>query len=497
MLASSCLPGVRRVLPLLLAGAIPGCGDSGTTTLSASGAQTSGPGVTTASTGSGDLTEAATVTPTGAPTDGSASVGETLATTTTTGTGTATTSATSVGDASTGTTAPVDPSDATTLTSTSDDSTTGVKLDMGPQGCEPDLTPSTFDYIWIANTGEGTVSKINTKSGVEEARYRTAAQPSNPSRTSVNQYGDVAVSNRDPGSITKISALKVRCVDTNNNGKIETSTGPGDVLAWGQDECVLWHQSFPSPGYTYGPRPTAWEGVSQDPVTCETPVPRLWGGWMDNASTAHFIRLEGDTGMVLDEVLRANWVGSGYGPYGGAVNSKGDLYAVGLESTVIHIDATTLVLDDIPPPADLASYGFAIDKNGDLWVGSYGVNSMYHYKVAEKKWYPLGPGGGWVLGLQTDKKGRVWGAGTGPCRLVHADVATVKYVNAAIPLPGCGQPWGASIDNEGFVWIVDKANKAFKVNPDTYAVELVVNGLVDPYTYSDMTGQGLQLVIPQ
>ena len=91
----------------------------------------------------------------------------------------------------------------------------------------------------------------------------------------------------------------------------------------------------------------------------------------------------------------------------------------------------------------------------------------------------------------------MWGAGTGPCRLVHASVADVKYVNANIPLPGCSQPWGASIDNEGFVWIVDKGNKAFKVNPDTYAVELVVNGLVNPYTYSDMTGQGLQLVLPQ
>ncbi len=299
------------------------------------------------------------------------------------------------------------------------------------------------------------------------------------------------------GSIIKISALKSKCIDSNNNGMIDTSTGPNDIRAWGTDECVLWTQSFPSPGYSFGPRPTAWEGVSQDPVTCETPTPRVWGGWMDNANTAHFVRLDGDTGMQLDEVLRPNWFGSGYGPYGGAVNSAGDLYAVGLETTLIHIDATTLILDEIPVPGDLASYGFAIDKNGDIWVGSYGVNSMYHYKVAEKKWYPLGNGGGWVLGLQTDKKGRVWGAGTGPCRLVHADVATVKYVNAAIPLPGCNQPWGASIDNEGFVWIVDKGNKAFKVNPDTYAVELVVMGLVDPYTYSDMTGQGLQLVIPQ
>ena len=505
MLGSPCSTRLRRVLPLLLVGVLPGCNDGSTGTASASetrgtesSASTAGTTGTTGTTGTGTGTGSAseTMTPT---TAGSISASATQATTGASTVSDSTTAGTSSTTASTGTstdsTGAVDPSDSSTAST--GDSTTGAKLDMGPQPCDPDQTPSTFDYIWIANSSEGTVSKINTKSGIEEARYRTAAGPANPSRTSVNQYGDVAVSNRDPGSITKISALKVRCNDNNNNGQIDTSTGPNDVKPWGQDECVLWHQSFPSPGYSYGPRPTAWEGVGQDPVTCETPVPRLWGGWMDGNNSAHFVRLDGDTGMVLDEVLRPNWNGSGYGPYGGAVNTLGDLFAVGLENTLIHIDAETLVLEDLATPGDLASYGFALDKNGDLWVGSYGVNSMYHYKVAEKKWYPLGPGGGWVLGLQTDKLGRVWGAGTGPCRLVHASVADVKYVNANIPLPGCSQPWGASIDNEGFVWIVDKGNKAFKVNPDTYAVELVVNGLVNPYTYSDMTGQGLQLVLPQ
>ena len=305
------------------------------------------------------------------------------------------------------------------------------------------------------------------------------------------------MSNRDPGSITKISAVKERCVDKNGNGVIDSSTGANDIRPWGQDECVLWHRPAPSAGYSYGPRPTAWEGVKQDDVTCETPVPRLWSGWLDQGSTAHFWRLHGETGEILDEVTKPGWTGSGFGPYGGAVNSEGDLYVNGLETTLIHIDSDTLQITDIPVPDGLASYGIAVDKNGNVWIGSYGANSMLMYNVQEQKWYPLGNGGGWVLGLQTDKLGRVWGAGTGPCRLVHADIDTVQYVNANVVLPGCSQPWGASVDNEGYVWIVDKANKAFKIDPDTYQVELVVTGLVNPYTYSDMTGQGLQLVLPQ
>ena len=33
------------------------------------------------------------------------------------------------------------------------------------------------------------------------------------------------------------------------------------------------------------------------------------------------------------------------------------------------------------------------------------------------------------------------------------------------------------------------------VDPDTFEVDLVVDGLEDPYTYSDMTGFGLNLVV--
>ena len=53
-----------------------------------------------------------------------------------------------------------------------------------------------------------------------------------------------------------------------------------------------------------------------------------------------------------------------------------------------------------------------------------------------------------------------------------------------------------SVDVEGFVWIVDMgASKAYKVNPETYQTELEVTGLIGPYTYSDMTGSGLNLVV--
>jgi hypothetical protein len=56
-----------------------------------------------------------------------------------------------------------------------------------------------------------------------------------------------------------------------------------------------------------------------------------------------------------------------------------------------------------------------------------------------------------------------------------------------------------SIDAQGYVWVVDQgASKAFKVDPDTKAVVAEVGGLVSPYTYSDMTGAGINAqIFPQ
>ncbi len=489
---------------------ISGCGDSGDG--SGGGTQSSTSSVTATGTAGTDTT-AGTGTATGdtLPTTSGATQGQTDTSATTATTAASSTSTTTAAESSTtaepGTSTDTSTTGAVSASSTGEGSSTtdGPKLDMGPIACPPDDQPSTFDYIWIANTSQGTVSKINTMTGIEEGRYYThpslgAAQPS---RTSVNQYGDVAVSNRSLGSVTKVAALKVKCIDKNNNGQIETSSGPNDIKPWGQDECVLWHTAFPDANdYSRGVRPTAWEGVAQDPVTCETPVPRLWIGYKDAANTAHFVRLAGDTGAVLDDVKRPNWSTNGFGPYGGAVNSAGDLFAVGYDNEAsIRIDATTLQVTELGQSPGQFKYGMGIDSNGNMWVGSFsGPHHMYFFDAQANKWEGIGNGGnpgGGALGVQIDQEGRVWGAANGPCRLIEADVATKKFIKTDIALPGCGSPWGVSIDNEGYVWVVDKANQAYKVDPDTYEIKLIVKGLINPYTYSDMTGQGLQLVLPQ
>src|SRR6185503_7606202 len=89
--------------------------------------------------------------------------------------------------------------------------------------------------IWIANSGQGTVSKVDTTTNEELGRYYTdPGQAGDPSRSTVNPHGDVLSVNRQASSATFILASD--CPDGNNNGIVETSTGPDDILSWGDDE---------------------------------------------------------------------------------------------------------------------------------------------------------------------------------------------------------------------------------------------------------------------
>ncbi|MCA9714107.1 MAG: hypothetical protein H6713_24970 [Myxococcales bacterium] len=60
------------------------------------------------------------------------------------------------------------------------------------------------------------------------------------------------------------------CVDKNTNNAIETSQNPGDILAWGGDECVIWNTILPSgQGQIVGPRGVIWTLGTWNNVSCQ------------------------------------------------------------------------------------------------------------------------------------------------------------------------------------------------------------------------------------
>ncbi len=378
----------------------------------------------------------------------------------------------------------------------------GPKLDlgnidaMGGGDCEGQggggIPGESYSYIWISNSPDGTVSKINTETGIEEARYRAAPGVGDPSRTSVNLLGDAVVVDRS-GGIAKIAVTEERCVDVNNNGVIDTSGGAGDVRAWGADECVLWHVPLNASG-AFGPRPVAWEGTTEN--GCAAPNPRVWVGYRD-AEFGRFHRLNGNTGETED-LVSVPWPGASYGPYGGATDKNGDFWVLGWSTgPLVRINGDNLGYKvyqiPSPPSGSMHTYGMALDADGDPWI--VGASTVHHFDAATEQWDFIEVPGGSMRGIMVDAEGRAWAANNGTSRLVEIDTVTKTLTNADVPLPGSVTPVGISIDSDGKVWVVDQgASMAFKLDPDTYQIELTVSGLISPYTYSDMTGAGLGLV---
>ena len=101
------------------------------------------------------------------------------------------------------------------------ENSTGVGLDQnGYIVIDQQKISLNLKYIWVANSSENTVSKVDCKTGAEVGRYRVCG---NPSRTSVDLEGSVWVGCRGNGSVAKIMAEEKQCVDMTGNGVIETS----------------------------------------------------------------------------------------------------------------------------------------------------------------------------------------------------------------------------------------------------------------------------------
>lgn len=386
-------------------------------------------------------------------------------------------------------------SDTSSDTATTDDTTTGGNPCEGMGGGGNMFE---YSYLWVANSPQGTVSKIDTQMATEVARYASGPNgATDPSRTSVSSDGKFAVVANRNGGLTMIAAEPDDCVDLNNNGMIDTSQGPNDIKAWGADECVRWNIPLPATGSS-GPRPVSWTIGEQDPITCQYAAGDVWIGWYDlNQNTGYFRLVEGMTGNTIDEVAVPNWSGMNWGPYGGAIDSENNFWAIGWgqNGPVVKIEADTHIATHYGSAGGWI-YGMGLDLAGNTWAGGCGNGNVYRFHKQNEQWTQVAtiPGVSCLRGLQVDFDGIAWIAKNGPCGLAAIDtnVEPPQVINANIGIAGCSTPVGVSIDAEGYVWVVDQgASRAFKIDPDTYQIAAQVQGLVSPYTYSDMTGAGI------
>ena len=166
----------------------------------------------------------------------------------------------------------------------------------------------------------------------------------------------------------------------------------------------------------------------------------------------------------------------------------------------IHEDGATVDVYDIPdhPSGEVWTYGLALDPTGRPWVSSAGAVLYFDPETEEFGW--IDTGNAMMRGMGADDAGNLWIAveedAFEDCALAVIDYENDQLLAANIALPGCGEPVGVSADADGVVWVVDHGvDLAYRVDPDTYEATPAVGGLILPYTYSDMTGAGLNLVV--
>ena len=386
----------------------------------------------------------------------------------------------------------------------SNDESGGPKLDVGaPTGgfgsCDCELI-----YLWVADSQAGTVSKINTRTLVEEGRYLTREDGNgDPSRTSVNLSGDVAVANR-AGGLTKFFANPDNCVESNGIPGIQTSTGKDDVLPWDQEECRAWFTEFP----TSNQRPVAWTGDTTEPGNCDAANASVWTVTSATAGLPGLggpggviaYLVNGQTGAIEETVPVPGFSGDLFGAYGGAVDGGGNLYFSplgGFGPTILaRVDRDSLTAQIWDLPASVLPYGITVDHTGRVWLASNFGSLAGRFDPVTETWAVVeGIGGG-------------SGLAEGPDDLMY-----ISQGSSVIPVHiedlTKGTPWttqegvkGISFDADGFLWAVtyrddkDPASQAaaYKIDVMTMTTDGVYTELDDPYTYSDMTGNALGAV---
>jgi streptogramin lyase len=297
----------------------------------------------------------------------------------------------------------------------------GVEHETVHDQLQLNQTATTLPFIWVPNSNEGTVSKVDTVTGKELGRYRTGPTSNgNPSRTTVDLQGSCWVGNRDTGTVVKIGLSEAGLYnDTNGDGFMNTSmdlNGDGNVtgaeiLPWGQDECVLFEVLLGNSGS--GPRGLAIDAANN-----------LWAGTYTLSGGNNFYHIGGDNGTIFDTIdihPRRS--------YGALIDGNGNIWSSCLKSYVLKIDPTTKSITKV----DLThiSYGLGIDQNNHLFVAGWKTDRVSKIDVNAHTVTHAPQGDANSRGVAVTSDGDVW--------VVNSNDGDVTRLNNTLA-------WKATID---------------------------------------------------
>ena len=371
---------------------------------------------------------------------------------------------------------------------------------LTPEGwVQLDSSSIKFTMLWVANSGEGTISKIDTESGKETGRYLVCGDPS---RTAVDLEGACWVGCRGDGKVAKIALDPAKCIDKNGNGTIETSKdldGNGvisgaEMLPANTDECVL---------FVVQP-----DGATIARAVAVDKDNYAWVGFW-NSRKLH--RLDPTTGASVASVDLSSYT-SGR-PYGMALDQKGRIWVSLREGSPPALGMVDLTQFPITPkiwgtPGSHNTYGMAVDSLGNVWLAGGEGRLVSRFDPTNNTWkstslagYPN------VRGIAASTDGKVYAAhhdfnsdcaaGTDHYISVFdaASGNTTGVIDTNTGNPKLG-PLGVAIDFAGYLWAINQcASTASKIDRATGQVVGEYPTGASPYTYSDMTGFALKTVV--
>ncbi|MBX3273224.1 MAG: hypothetical protein KF729_23365 [Sandaracinaceae bacterium] len=380
--------------------------------------------------------------------------------------------------------------------------------------------------VWVANMDEGTVSKLDSRTGREVGRYPTigamspaGVRPWNeacnwsnlgncPSRTAVDQNFDAYVANRafgNQGTVTKYANREEDCVDRNANGVIDTSrdlNGNG-VIDMGtpefvgpDDECILY--TVATGGGNGVPRALAIGLAPPDAF-----VGDFWVGLFNERQACRYRPHDGSliACMPIDN----------FQPYGMAADSSDRVWVVdrsgsGRRDVLGFISSTLMTFTPVAgmPAASSCAvpYGVTVDGNGDVFLANQCDPSIWRYRHADGSWTAVDavPFNGSTRGVAADET-NLWVAlshqndgftGGSSNRIRQYSLADLSFV-AEHTMPSGRQPIGIGVSFDGSVWAIClESNSAARLEPGAGTWTEHPVGL-NPYTYSDFIGFGLNV----
>lgn len=371
-----------------------------------------------------------------------------------------------------------------------------------------DTGASVPPYAWVANLNAGVITKLDTRTGRQVARYDSvltvnwdgsapAVRPPRdscnyPAAVAVDAQGNSFVLNRGncsgtSAALTRYAGSLAACVDRNGNGRIDTSgdaNGSGSVdlgdpaeFLGQADECILWTKTFAAAG---------------DPARALV-VDADQHVWVAGFSSSKLYRLNGQTGAVLQVVDLQAETGVATSIQSLAIGPGGYLYTSdgSTQQLIRKIDpsapAGSRVVDTVTSPVPTS--GLVVDRSGKVWLGadSDSAAGVVRVDFTAHTAQVVGGGGGCsgrTHGVAVDAAGDIWAACWTANRLLRVGSDGAFKATWAVG----SRPEGVSVAADGKIWtFLSGTDAAALVNPAGGAVMFYGPGGAS-FSTGDMTG---------